>query len=226
MNNIKIAPSILAANFACLGDQVKEAAEAGADSIHIDVMDGHFVPNISFGPPLIESIRSLVDKFFDVHLMIEQPERYIDAFAQAGANGLTVHFEACPDLALVIKAIRDAGCRVGVAIKPDTPVEAISGLADQLDLLLVMTVYPGFGGQSFIEESYTRIRQARDLLDRVNPEADLEVDGGINQETGGRVAAAGANVLVAGNAIFRAKDGIESALSRIRQAALSQSMAQ
>jgi ribulose-phosphate 3-epimerase len=226
MNNIKIAPSILAANFACLGDQVKEAAEAGADNIHIDVMDGHFVPNISFGPPVVESIRPLVDKFFDVHLMIEQPERYLDAFAKAGADGLTVHYEACPDLAQTIKAIRDTGCQVGVVIKPDTPVEAISGVADQLDLLLIMTVYPGFGGQSFIEESYARIRQARELLDRVNPEADLEVDGGINQETAARVAAAGANVLVAGNAIFRAKDGIESALTRIRQAALSQSMAQ
>jgi ribulose-phosphate 3-epimerase len=226
MNNIKIAPSILAANFACLGDQVKEATNAGADTMHIDVMDGHFVPNISFGPVVVRSIRPLVDLPFDVHLMIEQPERYVDAFAQAGADSLTVHLEACSDITQVVKIIRDAGIGVGVAIKPDTPVEAVSDILGQIDLLLVMTVYPGFGGQAFIEASYDRIKQARGLLDAVNPEADLQVDGGINQETAARVAAAGANVLVAGNAIFKTEEGIKPALTRIRHAALNPSMAQ
>jgi ribulose-phosphate 3-epimerase len=225
MNDIKIAPSILAANFARLGECVREAAEAGADSIHIDIMDGHFVPNISMGPVVIKAIRPLVSAPFDVHLMIEQPERYIDAFAQAGANGLTVHLEACPNVIQVAKTIRKAGLTVGVAIKPDMPVEAITGIVEQLDLLLVMTVYPGFGGQAFIEESYDRIKRARGLLDRYNPKADLEVDGGINQETAARVVAAGANVLVAGHAIFQAEDGIEAAMARIRRAAENQGMA-
>jgi ribulose-phosphate 3-epimerase len=225
MNNIKIAPSILAANFARLGDDVKAAASAGADTIHIDIMDGHFVPNISMGPVVVRAIRPLVSQPFDVHLMIEQPERFIDAFAQAGANGLTVHLEACPDIAQVVQAVRDAGLGVGVAIKPDTPIEAVSGIVGQIDLLLVMTVYPGFGGQAFMEESCDRIKQARGLLDSVNPQADLQVDGGINQETAARAVAAGANVLVAGNAIFKAEDGIESALTRIRAAAQAQRMA-
>jgi ribulose-phosphate 3-epimerase len=225
MNSIKIAPSILAANLACLGDQVKEAAEAGADSIHIDIMDGHFVPNLSFGPAVVRAIRPLVELPFDVHLMIEQPERFVDAFAKAGANSLTVHLEACPDIAQVVKIIRSAGLGVGISIKPDTPVKAVSSIIGQIDRLLVMTVYPGFGGQAFIEESYDRIKQARGLIDRINPQADLQVDGGINQETAARVVTAGANVLVAGHAVFQAEDGIESALTRIRHAALSQGMA-
>jgi ribulose-phosphate 3-epimerase len=225
MNHIKIAPSILAANFACLGDQVKDAVDAGADTIHIDIMDGHFVPNITVGPVVVRAIRPLVELPFDVHLMIEQPERYIEAFAQAGADSLTVHLEACPDIAQVVKIIRNAGLGVGVAIKPDTPVEAASGIAGQIDLLLIMTVYPGFGGQAFMEESYDRIKLARGLLDRVNPQADLQVDGGINQEIAARVVMAGANVLVAGHALFKAKDGIRSALPRIRHAAVTQNLA-
>lgn len=203
---IKIAPSILSADFAELGRAVKEIDEAGADYIHIDVMDGHFVPNITFGLPVIEAIRPYSDKPFDVHLMIEKPERYIADFARAGADIVSVHVEACPHVHRTIQQIKEAGCRAGVVLNPATPVEMITHILPDVDLVLLMTVNPGFGGQAFIPNVLDKIRAVKKAADVVNPELEIEVDGGVNRETAKDCLEAGANVLVSGSALFRQED--------------------
>lgn len=203
---IKIAPSILSADFAELGRAVKEIDEAGADYIHIDVMDGHFVPNITFGLPVIEAIRPYSDKPFDVHLMIEKPERYIADFAHAGADIISVHVEACPHVHRTIQQIKEAGCRAGVVLNPATPVEMITHILPDVDLVLLMTVNPGFGGQAFIPNVLDKIRAVKKAADVVNPELDIEVDGGVSRETAKDCLEAGANVLVSGSALFKQED--------------------
>ena len=216
---IKIAPSILAADFACLREAIQSAEAAGADYVHVDVMDGHFVPNITIGPPVVRSLRRVTQLPLDVHLMIDDPMQYAPAFADAGADVLTVHVEATPHLHRVLQQIQSLGVRAGVALNPATPASAISQVLNDVELVLVMTVNPGFGGQAFIEQTLDKIRQVRNMLNDAKSKAEVEVDGGINPQTAERVAAAGATVLVAGTAIFGAADGVEAAIETIRQAA-------
>ena len=198
-----LAPSILAADFTQLGKQMKEAADGGAAYVHFDVMDGMFVPNISFGVPVLESIRKTTDQVFDAHLMVTEPIRYVEAFAKAGADLITVHYEACEDLAATIQKIRDCGKKVGIAISPDTPVDVLHPYLDQAEMFLIMSVYPGFGGQKFIPESLDRIRTLRNMLNEKNLHADIQVDGGIYLANVTDVLEAGANVIVAGSAVFK-----------------------
>jgi len=217
--SIKIAPSILAADFAHLAEAVESAEAAGADYIHVDVMDGHFVPNISVGPPVVRSLRRVTNLPLDVHLMISDPMRYVPAFAEAGADGLTVHVEATPHLHRALQQIRNLGLRAGVSLNPATPAAAISEILNDAELVLVMTVNPGFGGQPFIEHTLHKIAQVREMLDSAGSEAELEVDGGIGPQTTGRVVANGATVLVAGQAVFNAPEGVVAAIKAIREAA-------
>ncbi len=197
-----LSPSILAADFARLGEQIKEADEAGAQYIHIDVMDGVFVPSISFGMPVIRTIRKVTDKVFDVHLMIVEPDRYVKEFKECGADSITFHLEATEDADETIDLIRSVGCRVGMSIKPKTPVEAVRKYLNKLDMLLVMTVEPGFGGQKYIPESTERIRKVRQMADEMGLDPDIQVDGGITLDNARVVLDAGANVIVAGSAVF------------------------
>jgi ribulose-phosphate 3-epimerase len=219
-SRVKIAPSILAADFACLSEAIHSAEVAGADYIHVDVMDGHFVPNITVGPPVVQCLRRATDLPLDVHLMIDDPIKYIPAFAEAGADGLTVHIEAAPHIHSALQQIRRLGIRPGITLNPGTPASAVSEILPDVDLVLVMTVNPGFGGQGFIERTLSKIQQLRDMLDSIGSEADLEVDGGIYPKTAERAVAAGATVLVAGTAIFRAQEGVVAAVKAIREAAL------
>lgn len=197
-----LSPSILAADFAALGEQIREVKEAGAEYLHIDVMDGVFVPSISFGMPVIRSIRGVSDIVFDVHLMITEPQRYLQEFAACGADMITFHLEASENPAEVIVEIHRLGCRAGLSIKPATPVEAVLPYLDQLDMVLVMTVEPGFGGQKYIEASTERIRKLRAIVTERGLHTDIQVDGGITRENVGVVLEAGANVIVAGSAVF------------------------
>ncbi|MFN3761802.1 MAG: ribulose-phosphate 3-epimerase [Anaerolineae bacterium] len=216
---IKVAPSILSADFARLADAVAEAEAAGADYIHVDVMDGQFVPNLTVGPPVVAAIRRVTRLPLDVHLMMVGPERYLRAFADAGASILTVQVEACPHLHRVLQTIRALGMRAGVALNPATPPVMISQVLTDIDLVLVMTVNPGFGGQVFIPTMVPKIAEVRRMLDQAGSAAELEVDGGINPETAPLAVRAGARVLVAGKAIYGADVGVAAAIRALREAA-------
>jgi ribulose-phosphate 3-epimerase len=213
---VRFAPSILSADFTRLGEQVRRAEAAGADYIHVDVMDGRFVPNLTIGPFVVEAVRRATTLPLDVHLMIEEPERYLREFVSAGASVLTVHQEACRHLHSTLVEIRTLGARAGVSLCPATPVHTLDEVVDYLDLLLIMSVEPGFGGQAFIPSSLAKVRRARALLDEARSPAELEVDGGVNLETAPALIAAGADVLVAGSAVFR-EDHIEDNLARLRE---------
>lgn len=218
--SVRLAPSVLSADFARLGEEVAAAERGGADLIHLDVMDGHFVPNLTMGPAVVASVRRVTTLPLDVHLMVSDPDRHIEAFAKAGARILTVHTEALPHLHRTLQAIRALGCLAGVAINPATPVSAIAELAGDVDLVLVMSVNPGFGGQAFIPGSESKISRVREWLDRAGSRADIEVDGGIDRANIGRVVAAGATIVVAGASIYGSADP-ESATRELRHLARS-----
>ena len=216
---IKLAPSILAADFARLGDQVAEAERAGADRIHVDVMDGHFVPNISMGAPIISSLRKVTRLPLEAHLMISDPDFFVEEFAQAGTDSFMVHWEGNNDLSRTVQRIKALGKRVGVAINPATPAVVLEEIIQDLDQVLVMTVSPGFGHQHFLHTTLPKIGRARRMIDRIKPGCDLEVDGGVDVATAPLAVAAGANVLVAGSAIFNDGEGVADAMKRLRAAA-------
>lgn len=213
-----IAPSILSADFSQLGSQIKQAQDAGADWIHIDVMDGHFVPNLTMGPFIVETCSKITSLPLDVHLMVEEPEGLLGDFAQAGADHLTVHIETCPHIHRTLQTIHELGLKAGVTLNPGTPAWGIESVLPFVDLVLVMTVNPGYAGQSFIPEVVPKIARIRKILDDVNPQARIEVDGGINPQTMPTVIKAGADVFVAASAVFNHPDGIEAGIRSMRTA--------
>lgn len=218
--SLLFAPSILSADFAALGDAIAAAERGGADLIHVDVMDGHFVPNITIGPPVVRSIKRVATVPLDVHLMITDPDRYIEAFAEAGAAMMSVHVEVLPHLHRTVHAIKALGVKAGVVINPGTPVGAIEEIAGDVDFVVVMSVNPGLGGQTFIPRSESKVREVRALLDRAGNQAPVEIDGGVDLQTVGRVVAAGARILVAGAAVFHTPDP-ERATRELKAAALA-----
>jgi ribulose-phosphate 3-epimerase len=216
--SVKIAPSILSADFARLGEQVKEAEAAGADWIHVDVMDNQFVPNLTIGPPIVRALRPVTELPLDVHLMIEQPERLIPNFAQAGADIITVHVETCPHLHRTVQQIKELGIKAGVTLNPATPLSTLEEILPEVDLTLVMSVNPGFGGQSYIPGSTAKIARLRQMLDeRGLTEVELEVDGGIKPHNVAEVVAAGATVLVAGSAVFNSQASVANNMAVLRK---------
>jgi ribulose-phosphate 3-epimerase len=218
--SVLVAPSILSADFAALGEAIAAVQRGGADLIHVDVMDGHFVPNITIGPPVVKSIKRVAKVPLDVHLMIEEPDRYIEAFAAAGAALLSVHVEVLPHLHRTIHAIKALGVKAGVVLNPSTPVAALEEIAGDVDFVLVMSVNPGFGGQTFIPRSEPKVRDVRALLDRVGNPAPVEIDGGIDLHNVARVVAAGARMIVSGSAVFNTPDP-ERATRELKAAALA-----
>lgn len=202
-SRVKISPSILAADFACLRDEVTAICEAGCDYVHVDVMDGHFVPNLTIGPGVVKAIKPHANKPLDVHLMISPVDSFIDLFAEAGADIITFHPEAGPHPHRTVQAIKAAGCKAGISLNPATPIAALEELIDDIDLILVMSVNPGFGGQKFIKTQLDKIRRIRDLITSTGRQIELEVDGGVNSENAEEIIAAGADVLVAGTAVFQ-----------------------
>jgi len=216
---VKLAPSILSADFAYLGKQVGEAEEAGADRIHVDIMDGHFVPNISIGAPIVESLRQVTRLPLETHLMISDPDFFLDEFTEAGSSSFLVHWEGNSNLHRTVQRIKALGKRVGVAINPATPATILEEILEDVDQVLVMTVNPGFGHQRFIHTTLPKIRRVREMIDEIKPDCDLEVDGGIDATTAPLVVDAGANVLVAGSAIFGDGEGVTAAMNRLRAAA-------
>jgi ribulose-phosphate 3-epimerase len=218
---VRIAPSILSADFAALGDAIAAVERGGADLIHVDVMDGHFVPNITIGPPVVKSVKRVARVPLDVHLMIQDPDRYIEAFAAAGADMMSVHVEVLPHLHRTVHAIKALGVKAGVVLNPSTPVGVLEDIAADVDYVLVMSVNPGFGGQSFIPRSEAKVAAVRDLLDRAgNPDAPVEIDGGIDLQNVARVVGAGARMIVAGSALFHTPDP-ERATRDLKAAALA-----
>ncbi|MDE2868866.1 MAG: ribulose-phosphate 3-epimerase [Chloroflexota bacterium] len=220
MSQVLIAPSILSADFASLGDQVREAEVGGADWIHVDVMDGHFVPQISFGEPIVRALRPVTKLPLDVHLMIEPVDPHLKTFAAAGADSITIHVEAAPDPARTLQAIRDLGVRPGLTLRPGTPVWALWPYLELADVVLVMTVEPGRGGQAFMPNMLPRIEQVAERLNALDGQRCLQVDGGLSSATIGPVVKAGAQVIVAGSAVFGESDGVATAIDRLRRAAL------
>lgn len=215
---VKIAPSILTADFARLGDQVAEAERAGADRIHVDVMDGHFVPNISMGAPIVRSLRKVTHLPLEAHLMVSNPDFFLDEFKEAGIDSFLVHWEGNNDLSRTVQRIKELGRRVGVAINPATPAAVLEEIMQDLDEVLVMTVNPGFGHQHFLPATLPKIRRAREMIDRVKPTCSLEVDGGVDATSAPLAVAAGADVLVAGSAIFNDSESVTAAMQRLRRA--------
>lgn len=210
-----VAPSLLAANFSRLEDDIKVVNESAADWFHVDIMDGHFVPNISFGPMIVEAIKRKAERPLDVHLMISQPERYIERFRDAGADVITVHYEACPHLHRTIQQIKETGAKAGVALNPHTPVHLLKDIIEDLDLVLIMSVNPGFGGQKFIYNSLLKIRELKDMLVSRNAKALIEVDGGVGLQNAQKILEAGVDVLVAGSSVFKS-DNPSQAIQQLK----------
>jgi ribulose-phosphate 3-epimerase len=216
--SIIIAPSILSADITQLGDQIEQAVEGGADWIHVDVMDGRFVPNITFGSNVVKAVRRVTDLPIDVHLMIVEPEKHLQAFADAGTNHITVHYETCPHIHRTLQSIREIGMSPGIVINPGTPIDSLYELIESVEKVLIMTVNPGFGGQSFIETMYDKIRRTKLLLDRKGSKAVIQVDGGINSKTIKACYDAGARNFIAGSAIFKHENGIAAGIAALRNA--------
>lgn len=217
-NRLLVSPSVLACNFACLGSELEAAEKAEADMIHLDIMDGHFVPNITFGPPVVASMRKYTSLPFDVHLMLVHPEQYVEPFAKAGADHITFHIESECDPLAVIRQIHEQGCSAGITLKPGTPASALEPVLPEVDMVLVMSVEPGFGGQKFQPEMLRKASEIYAMLRRIGSRAHIEIDGGITRDNVCEAAAAGVNVIVAGTAVFRAPEGIRAAVAELHAA--------